>query len=283
MKFKSTLRKVSYAPADLPTGTVPQSGELTPEQAQQYLDKSEQVPSQTISPEEAQKALEESQKLAETNKEETLEQKVERLQKELEEAKTPPKRDDEVQVDPLKDVTEKAEKAGVKVSELEQEYIKNGKLSEESMKALKEAGFSEEAVKAYISVKEEQAYRKDDELLKAVGISSREEYVNMATWFYQNMDEATIKKYDSAMSTENADVMIEKYYKLYKEATGTTTPSVQPQQSTVSVRSGTQVVANTFFANEAEMVKAIQDPRYERDYTYRNEVIKKIMNSPYKK
>jgi len=262
-----------------------QTGELTPEQAQQYLDKAEQVPSQTISPEEAQLALEESQKQAEATKEETLEEKVVRLQKELEEAKNPPKKEEKPEVDPLKDVTDKAEKAGVKVSELEQEYINNGKLSEESMKALKEAGFTEEAVKAYIAVKEEQAFRRDDELLKTVGISSREEYVSMATWLYQNMDEATIVKYDKAMATESADVVIEKYYKLYKEATGGSAQQKEPQQEAtpVSIRAGSTTPVSTSFKSEAEMVKAIQDPRYERDYTYRTDVIKKIMNSPYKK
>lgn len=283
MRFKHGYTRVVASPADTGSGA-----ELTPEQAQEYLATQETKPSETITPEEAQKVFEESQKASEANKEETLEQKVERLQRELEEAKKAPDKKEEAEVvDPLKDVTDKAEKAGVKVSELEQEYIKNGKLSEESMKALKESGFTEEAVQAYIQVKEHQAVERDNALLKAVGISSREEYVEMATWMSKSFDEATLKKYDDAMNTPVADIMIEKYYKLYVDATGKTQSNSQetPKEQPVSIRASAnqQVASQGAFKSESEMVRAIQDPRYETDIAYRNDVIKRIIASPYKR
>ena len=285
MRFKKNgmFGMAKFAPADVPAGDTPVDPLV---QAVNTLEKAEATPTSTMSPEEAQKVFEDAQKEAEANKEETLEQKVERLQKELEEAKkAPEKKEAEKEVDPLKDVTKKAEEAGVNVSELEQEYINNGKLSEESMKALKEAGFSEEAVQAYIQVKEHQAIERDNTVLKSVGISSREEYINMAVWMSKNFDEDTLAKYDSAMSTPVADVMIEKYYKLYVEATGGSQKAPESTQP-VSVRAGsvnTPSSSQGAFKSESEMIKAIQDPRYETDISYRNSVITRIMASPYKR
>lgn len=83
------------------------------------------------------------------------------------------------------------------VTSYEQEFVDNGKLSDESYKALADKGFSREQVDQYIAGQQYFAESVNNRLYEAVG--GQEQYGEMVQWASENMEADFIAEYNDAI------------------------------------------------------------------------------------
>lgn len=202
------------------------------------------------------------------NKPETAEEKIARLEKELEEAKLGKKDEN-----PLAEVEKKVQEAGIDIPEFYKEYVENGELSPESLKALLDAGFNKTAVDAYIATKIAQG-EKETETIISQTVGTREVYGKMAEWMRANLTVDEIKQYDAGVNTPHAKIYIENMYAKYTKAT---TVPVVIRNNGESSRPNQQVG----FKSQNEQAMAIADPRYGSDAKYTDSVRKRIQLSTF--
>lgn len=159
---------------------------------------------------------------------------------------------------------------GIDYAKLQAEYDEKGELSEESYKALKDAGYDKEIVDAVIAgwqakvdkfvdtvVENAGGQKEFDRLVKFVqgqGANAVEAFNNVVT----NGDLNTIGSYLAGVKAQ----MVAKY--------GTDNPTLTGRGISKGIKG---------FADQADMVKAMSDKRYGRDAKYTQEVEKKIAAS----
>lgn len=170
----------------------------------------------------------------------------------------------------MEDAKKTLSEKGVDYAALEAEYNEKGELSEASYAALKEAGYDKEVVDMVIAGWQAKA----DNFFNAVvdGAGGADEYGKIQQ-FVVGQGEGAVKAFNSIMeqgdlNTINAYVagikaqMVAKY--------GTSNPTLTGKGVTNAVQG---------FADQAEMVKAMSDPRYNRDAKYTKEVEARVAMS----
>jgi len=109
------------------------------------------------------------------------------------------------------------------------------------------------------------------ELFKMVG--GEKAYQSMIKWAGQNLSQSEIQMYDSVMGKGDPNAIffaVQALAAKYGEATG----SEGQMLSGKSAKS-----ANNSFRSQAELVKAMSDPRYDNDPAYRRDVMTRLENS----
>ena len=159
------------------------------------------------------------------------------------------------------------ESKGIDYSKLEAEYNETGKLSEDSYKALKDAGYDKEIVDAVLAGWQAKA---DNFYNAVINTAGGEEAYKGLTQFVSSQGKAAVEAFNEVMNNANLNTitsylagikaqMVNKY--------GTTNPTL----------TGGGVVNKTAgFTDQNEMIKAMQDKRYGRDAKYTKEVEKKL-------
>ena len=213
----------------------------------------------------------------ELQKEEEKEEKPEETTKVEETPKTEPTTANEITDKDIQETREAMDNAkatleakGIDYSKLEAEYNDTGKLSEESYKALKEAGYDKDIVDAVLAGWQAKA---DNFYNAVINTAGGEDAYKGVTQFVQSQGRAAVDAFNNIMN--NADLntissylagikaqMIAKY--------GTSNPTLT---------GGGVVNKPVGFADQNEMVKAMQDKRYGRDAKYTAEVEKKLAES----
>ena len=115
---------------------------------------------------------------------------------------------------------------------------------------------------------EEQA----NQLFEMVG--GEQAYKSMLNWAGQNISKEEIEMYDSVMSSGSANSIyfaVQALNNKYNDAVGT------DGQMLTGKRSAAQ--QNEQFRSQQELVQAMNDPRYDRDPAFRDDVIRKLQNS----
>lgn len=220
--------------------------------------------------EERLEALKPKEEEPKANEPETPEQEIARLKKELEEAKNP-KKDTK---NPLEEVENKAKEAGIDIPEMYKEYINNGELSPESLKALLDAGFNETAINAYIETKTVQSQAEADAIISET-VGTREVYTKMSEWMITNLSEAELDRYNNGVNTEHAKIYIENMFIKYTKAV--TPPTIVRDNG--YVREGNQPSAGFKSLNEQNL--AMADIRYGKDAKYTAQVRDKVLKSTF--
>lgn len=104
-------------------------------------------------------------------------------------------------------------------------------------------------------------------------VGGEEQYASMMQWASENMNENEIDMYDSVMESGDRNAaffaMQAVSYK-YGESVGVEGKLVQGKAPTETTKG---------FKSQAEVVNAMQDPRYDRDPAYRQEIMAKLENS----
>lgn len=203
------------------------------------------------------------------NLEETPEQELARLKKELEDLK----KSKEKPENPLEVVELQAKEKGIEISELYKEYIQNGDLSEESYKSLIEAGFNDTAIKAYIDTRITIEQTKATNIMNTY-TGSVDNYMKMVDWMKENLSQDEINAYDKGVNSDHATIYVENMYSKYTKST------VEP----VIIRNNGYVASNskpTGFKSINEQNLAMADSRYGTDSKYTSEVRNKVLNSTY--
>lgn len=201
--------------------------------------------------------------------EETPEQELARLKKELEELK----QSKEETKNPLEAVELQAKEKGIEISKLYEEYVTSGELSEESYKSLIDAGFNEVAIQAYIDTRTIIEQTKAINTMKTV-TGSVENYQSMLEWMNSNLTQAEIDAYAKGVNTEHVNIYVENMYSKYTKATKE--PVVIRNNGYVST--GNKPVG---FKSLNEQNLAMADARYGTDAKYTAEVRNKVLSSTY--
>jgi len=163
-------------------------------------------------------------------------------------------------------------------SSLEQAYIAlQKKLGEPS--AEPEAG---EEVEQVAEKEEEQTEEEPSadqlteeqagQLFEMVG--GEKAYKSMLTWAGDNVSKEEVEMYDSVMASGNANSIyfaVQALSNKYSDAVG------NDGQLLTGKRSAAQ--QDTQFRSQQELVQAMNDPRYDRDPAFRDDVILKLQNS----
>lgn len=101
-------------------------------------------------------------------------------------------------------------------------------------------------------------------------VGGDQEYTNLLGWAKDNFTDQEINMYDAIMdsgNTEAAFFAIQALALRYQDSIGTEGELIQGRAATDSADG---------FRSQAELVNAMNDPRYERDAAYRNDIMRKL-------
>ena len=155
------------------------------------------------------------------------------------------------------------------------EESKGENFNEDTLKELAEANPSDLA-KMYLDYRynngPKQITESDAQKLKE-SVGGDQAYTEMMQWAGQNMNEAEISMYDSVMDSGDPNAAFFAMQALsfrYKDSVGVDGNLLQGKASGETTQG---------FKSQAEVVNAMQDPRYDRDPAYRQEVMAKLERS----
>lgn len=164
------------------------------------------------------------------------------------------------------------------VTRIQQEYQNEDRLSDESYKELAEAGYSKAFVDAYIRGQEALVNQYVEKVMDFVG--GRERFQQVYTHMQTNNPEgaeALIKAFESRdvatmktilnLAGQSRDKTFGK--KAERSIAKRATPAKPAPRKAVG------------FESQAEMIKAMSDPRYRTDSKYRREVEQKVIDSTF--
>ena len=161
---------------------------------------------------------------------------------------------------------------GVDYDALVKEYEDNGKLSDESMKALKGAGYPEAVVNAFIKGFEAQVNEFTNAVYKIAG--GEAEYGKLCT-FIKGLGEADVQAFNETINSGSLTqlaALINGYKAQMTTKYGT---------SNRSILGGANTVETKGFNSKDAMVKAMNDPRYGTDMAYTEKVQRMTMQSTF--
>ena len=170
------------------------------------------------------------------------------------------------------DVKADLETKGVDYDALVKEYEDNGKLSEESMKALKGAGYPETVVNAFIKGFEAQVNEFTNAVYKMAG--GEAEYGKLCT-FIKGLGEADVQAFNETINSGSLTqlaALINGYKAQMTTKYGT---------SNRSILGGANAVEAQGFNSKDAMIKAMNDPRYGNDMAYTERVQRMTMQSTF--
>ena len=161
---------------------------------------------------------------------------------------------------------------GVDYDALVEEYQENGKLSDESMKALKGAGYPETVVNAFIKGFEAQVNEYANAVYKMAG--GEKEYGKLCN-FIKGLGEADVQAFNETINSGSLTqlaALINGYKAQMTTKYGT---------SNRSILGGANTVETKGFNSKDAMVKAMNDPRYGTDMAYTEKVQRMTMQSTF--
>ena len=103
-------------------------------------------------------------------------------------------------------------------------------------------------------------------------VGGEEQYGNLISWAQQNFSEAEINAYDQVIETGNIsqiNLALQALYYRYTDAVGVDGDLLQ----------GKPAASETTFRSQAELIQAMNDPRYDKDPAYRQDVLDKLDRS----
>lgn len=161
---------------------------------------------------------------------------------------------------------------GVDYDALVKEYEDNGKLSDESMKALKGAGYPEAVVNAFIKGFEAQVNEFTNAVYKIAG--GEAEYGKLCN-FIKGLGEADVQAFNETINSGSLTqlaALINGYKAQMTTKYGT---------SNRSILGGANTVETNGFNSKDALVKAMNDPRYGTDMAYTEKVQRMTMQSTF--
>ena len=162
------------------------------------------------------------------------------------------------------------ESKGVDFDKLAEEYSNDGKLSDDSMKILKDAGFPESVVNAYLSGLEAINERFATQVK---GFAGGEDGYAKLTEFIKTQPQSVIDAFNSTIATGNLgqiELTIGGLMSKMNKAYGTSNPTIM---------GGVANVATEGYTSMEQMTKDMSDPRYQVDPKFTRSVMMKIKHA----
>lgn len=110
-----------------------------------------------------------------------------------------------------------------------------------------------------------------DGMMNSVG--GKEQYQQIMNWAVQNLPKSDIEAFDAIVESANPfqiNMAVEAMAKRYTDANGQEGQTIQ----------GRSAKMTDSYRSQAEMIRDMNDPRYDQDPAYRNDVLVKLSNSP---
>ena len=166
---------------------------------------------------------------------------------------------------------QEAEQAtGLSLDSYYNEFAENGQLSDDSYKKLEASGLSKDLVDSYI---EGQTAISDNHVRQIQSVAGGNgEYEKIVTWASENLPEAEVNTFNKVVekgTVEEAMMAVSGLKARYDNTVGVTPTLIQGQAA----------APMSSFQSTAEIVSAINDPRYKEDTAYRSSVEAKIKRS----
>lgn len=155
------------------------------------------------------------------------------------------------------------------IESAQSDFANNGELSEDSYKALEEAGLPREFVDSYVAGQEARSANQAAEIQSTIG--GEENYAAMSEWASENLEDGELDAYNAMVesgSVEQARVAVKGLYAQFVAANGS---APKLTQGTTSGDAGVQP-----FQSAAQVTEAMRDARYENDPAYRATVEKRM-------
>ena len=171
--------------------------------------------------------------------------------------------------EPTKEAIE--QQTGISLDPFYDEFAQNGSLSDESYEKLNETGLSKELVDSYIEGQMALADQSVSEIQNSVG--GEQQYKSIIQWASENLADSEINTFNKQIeegTIDEAKFSIKALESRYKLANGVEPNLVQGDK----VGAG----ADTFRSVQ-QVVEAMNDPRYDTDPAYRDEVARRMKNS----
>lgn len=173
---------------------------------------------------------------------------------------------------PPKTDTEKAlAKAKVDIKKIEQEWHANGgKLSDETYKALEDAGFAKDAVDGEIATRQKAAQAELDEILGSAGIKGQEEWKALNEWAGENISPEELKEINELLA------------KAPKSGQKFILESLKARYAQSAEYDGSRIAGGRTGGNDggyesqAQMHEDMKNPKYKKDPAFRAMVEKKL-------
>ena len=148
----------------------------------------------------------------------------------------------------------------------------SGELSEELSKQISDMN----GMDVFNAMQGQQPSGRDlsDGELNAVydAVGGQDQYANLIGWAQQNFSEAEIEAYDQVIETGNVsqiNLALQALYYRYTDAVGVDGDLLQ----------GKPAASEATFRSQAELIQAMNDPRYDKDPAYRQDVLDKLDRS----
>jgi hypothetical protein len=140
----------------------------------------------------------------------------------------------------------------------------------------------EDLIKAFFENSEEVPQTEDSEgpdltqeqvdgMMNSVG--GKEQYQQIMNWAVQNLPKSDIEAFDAIIESANPfqiNMAVEAMAKRYTDSNGQEGQMIQ----------GRSAKMTDSYRSQAEMIRDMNDPRYDTDPAYRNDVMVKLANSP---
>tara|TARA_R100000152_G_scaffold9665_1_gene3941 strand:+ start:622 stop:1452 length:831 start_codon:yes stop_codon:yes gene_type:complete len=166
-----------------------------------------------------------------------------------------------------------------------EEFAESGEITEATQAAIEEMS-GKEVMEAYTRINKmvaEGGYQDPggdppaelgDEEVTAIqnAVGGEQAYANMIGWAQENFTDGEIQAYDNALESGNLSTInlaLQALYYRYTDANGSEGEMIQGKAAT----------AVDGFRSQAEVVRAMDDPRYENDPAYRQDVYQKLERS----
>ena len=104
-------------------------------------------------------------------------------------------------------------------------------------------------------------------------VGGKEQYQQIMNWAVQNLPKSDIEAFDAIVDSANPsqiNMAVEAMARRYTDANGQEGQTIQ----------GRSAKMTDSYRSQAEMIRDMNDPRYDSDPAYRNDVMTKLANSP---
>ena len=171
----------------------------------------------------------------------------------------------------IQEVSEALSAQGIDFNKYAREYGENGSLSEESYSELAEKGLPENVVNSWI--KGEQAIADQTIRQAHESIGGKEEYDSLVEWASTSLNEKEIESFNRAIESPDVNDVVFAIKSLNARR------SVSEGQSPTLLQGDTGGSKTGSYQSVAQLTKAMNDPRYQTDPAYRDEVTSKLSQS----
>ena len=170
------------------------------------------------------------------------------------------------------------EEVGIDPQVISNTFTETGKITEDDYEKLGEAGFSKQVIDTYLDGLRGAANPaediKDAQLNDILSVTGGEEgYSKLREWTQANVPDETLKAFDKILDTQDPTmikVAVQGFAAQMREAEG-----YEPQ-----LINGRTAASNTnTFKTQAELTKAMADPRYGKDEAYTLSVYDRLKDS----